>query len=137
MNTLKKFAFSALALIIGIVFIVIGAGNLKAVRNFPQVEARVTAINRTPSADPDSTAENISVYVEYDLSGQRFNEILQDPPAKVNEGDVITVRYNPDKPDYVTGATTTSGVLCLAFGSVAVIAGLGSAALFILRGKKR
>ncbi|MBR5113507.1 MAG: DUF3592 domain-containing protein, partial [Clostridia bacterium] len=96
MNTLKKFAFSALALIIGIVFIVIGAGNLKAVRNFPQVEARVTAINRTPSADPESTAENITVYVEYELSGQKFNETLQDPPTKVKEGDVITVRYNPD-----------------------------------------
>jgi hypothetical protein len=134
---IKRIAFSVLALIIGIVFIVIGSGNLSAVKNYTQIQARVTAINRTPSADPDSTAENITVYVEYDLSGQRFNEILQDPPAKVNEGDVITVRYNPDKPDYVTGATTTSGVLCLAFGSVAVIAGLGSAALFILRGKKR
>lgn len=137
MNTLKKFAFSALALIIGIVFIVIGAGNLKAVRNFPQVEARVTAINRTPSADPESTAENITVYVEYELSGQKFNETLQDPPTKVKEGDVITVRYNPDKPDYVTAATVTSGYLCLGFGALAVVAGIGSLAVTLLRGKRK
>ena len=134
---IKKFAFPVLALIIGIVFIVIGIGNLSAVRNYPQIEARVTAINRTPSSDPESTADHITVYVAYELSGQKFNEVLQDPPAKVSEGDVITVRYNPDKPDYVTGATVTSGYLCLAFGAVAVIAGAGSGLFTVSKAKKK
>ena len=137
MKHLKKYLFPAAALVIGIIFIIIGFGNLSAVRNYPQIEARVTAINRSPSADPESTAENITVYVEYELSGQKFNEILQDPPAKVSEGDLLTVRYNPDTPDYVTGATVNSGVICIAFGAVAVIAGVGSGLLTVIKGKKQ
>ena len=53
----------------------------------------------------------------------------------VKEGDKITVRYNPAKPEKVTATTKTAGFVRIAFGIVISLAGLVSLVLFIVKGR--
>ena len=132
----KKLLPLIIALVAGIVFIVTGCSNISQVKNFPEVNAVVTRIDTEITTDSDgTTTEDETVYVEYTVDDQTYNEVLQYAPGSVNENDEIVVRYNPEKPDYVTGATKNSGVVRIVVGAVLIVAGLLYAILKLLRVK--
>ena len=46
-------------------------------------------------------------------------------------GDTITVRYNPEKPNYVTAGKTSTSIIYIGLGALFGIGGLAMLARFI------
>ena len=135
-NRLVKLIASVIAILGGILFIVMGFVGISQVKNYPEVDAIVTSVERDSTIDADgTTTENITVYVSYTVDGKEYNEQLDDTNGDVKEGDQITVRYNPEKPDKVTATTKTAGIVRIVFGIVITLAGLASLVLFLTRGR--
>lgn len=135
-NRLVKLLASVVAIAGGILFIVLGCVGISQVNNFPEVEATVTQVEIETTTDTDgTTSETATVYVSYTVDGTEYNEILDDSNSDMKEGDKITVRYNPEKPEKVTATTKTAGFVRIAFGIVIALAGIVSLALFIIRGR--
>ncbi len=103
----------------GILFIVLGFGSLNEIRNFPQTEASVVAVERewVPSGDGDDT-EQITVHVSYTVDGKQYEEVLQNAKDSLEKGDQISVYYNPQKPEYVSGATKGTAFIQIGFGVI-------------------
>ncbi len=135
-NRLVKLIASVIAILGGILFIVMGFVGISQVKNYPEVDAIVTSVERDSTIDADgTTTENITVYVSYTVDGKEYNEQIDDTNGNVKEGDQITVRYNPEKPDKVTATTKTAGIVRIVFGIVISLAGLASLVLFLTRGR--
>lgn len=135
MAQLKKFLGPIILLVAGIVFVVLGSVSLKQVKTFPQVQAVVTNVETRIVETEDGTDKDITAYVKYTIDGVEYNEILQNAPGNISENDEITVRYNPEKPTYVTGATKGSGTIQIAIGAVAAVAGLAALAVTFIKGR--
>ncbi len=132
---MKRFIVPLAALVMGIVFIVMGCISLSQVKNFPAIEAVVTGVEREYITDGDGTREEVTVRVKYNVDGTDYEEILQNNSATLNEGDKITVRYNPEKPSFVTGATKSSSMIPIGFGALFTLIGLVLFAKSIIRGR--
>ena len=126
-NRIVKLIATIIAVLGGIMFIVLGCVGISQVKNFPEVEATVTAVEIESTVDTDgTTTETATVHVSYTVDGTEYNEVLDDSKSDMKEGDVITVRYNPEKPNKVTATTKTAGFVRIAFGTVIAIAGLAA-----------
>lgn len=136
LKKVKRILIPAIIFIIGIVISVNGVNKIHDVVKYPQVQARVTAVNRSAAYDSDNS-EYITVYVEYELSGQLFNEVLNEAPPYLAEADIVTVRYNPDKPDYVIAASSTAGIVITVIGLIAVAFAICLLVIPLLKGKKK
>lgn len=135
-NRVAKLIASVVAILGGILFIVLGCVGISQVKNFPEVEATVTSVEIETTIDEDgATSETATVYVSYTVDGTEYNEILDDSNSDMKEGDKLTVRYNPEKPNKVTATTKTAGFVRIAFGAVILLAGLASAVLLFIRGR--
>ncbi len=135
-NRLVKIAVSVIAVLGGILFIVLGFVGISQAKNFPEVDAVVTSVERESTVDSDgTTSETVTVFVEYTVDGKEYNEKLDDANSNVKEGDRISVRYNPEKPDKVTATTKTAGIVRIVFGIVIALAGIASLVLLIIRGR--
>ncbi len=133
---LKKLLPLIIILAFGIIMISIGGVNISQANKFPEVSAVVTKVDVDVSYDADGTrTENETVFVEYTVDNQKYDEELNYAPTGLTENDKITVRYNPEKPQYVTGATSKSGVVKIIIGAVVIVAGLGLAVIRRLRGQ--
>ncbi|MBQ7654550.1 MAG: DUF3592 domain-containing protein [Clostridia bacterium] len=133
---IRKLIVSVALLIGGVVFIVFGCISFKEVKTFPEVSAVVTKVETewVDNGDEGMTEEK-TAYVKYTVDGVEYNEILQNSPGNVEENTTITVRYNPEKPNYVTGSTKTSGTIQLALGIVLTLVSIGSAAVTVIKGR--
>ena len=136
-NILKKFVLPLFALVIGIVFVVMGFVDIKQSKSFPEIDVTVTRVEKEISYDADNTmTEETTVYVSYTVDGEEYEEIiLNNASGSLKEGDKLTVHYNPEKPEYVTAATTTSAIVKIALGAVAALAGVIIGLLAIIKGK--
>jgi hypothetical protein len=135
-NRIVKLIASVIAVLGGILFVVLGCVGISQVKNFPEIEATVTQVEIDTTTDSDgTTSETETVYVSYTVDGTEYNEILDDSSSNMKEGDKITVRYNPEKPNKVTATTKTAGFVRIAFGIVITLAGIASLALLIIRGR--
>ena len=135
-NRVAKLIASVVAILGGILFIVLGCVGISQVKNFPEVEATVTSVEIETTIDEDgATSETATVYVSYTVDGTEYNEVLDDSNSDMKEGDKVTVRYNPEKPNKVTATTKTAGFVRIAFGAVILLAGLASLALLIIKGR--
>ena len=109
----------------GILFLVLGIGSIREIRSFPETEAVVSRVERDLITDDEGgQSENVTVYVQYRIDGKDYEELLQSAKGSVSEGDRITVHYNPDKPEYVTGATKGSSMLAILAGAACLIGGI-------------
>ncbi len=135
MNNMKRFVLPLAALVMGIILIVMGCISMSQVKNFPEIEAVVTNVEREYFTDEDGTREEITVRVKYTINGVDFEEVLQNNTADLHEGDEITVRYNPEKPSFVTGATKSSSMIPIGFGALFTLIGLVLFAKSIIRGR--
>ncbi len=134
MANLKKFMFPLIALVLGILAIVFGVKGMSEAKNFPEVKALVTDIDTTVTYDADNNStEEYTIYVKYTVDGKEYNEVLNGGSGNIKEGDEITVRYNPEKPDYVTDVTTKTATLFIIIGAVVTVIGLGTFAVMFIR----
>ena len=125
-NQMKKLIAVLILLAGGVIFIVFGATSIKELRDYKQVSAVVSHIERewTPIGDGTDT-ENVKIFVTYTVDGQEYTEELQNTKTTYKQGDEITVLYNPEKPTEVSGATKTMTIIQFAVGGVLVLAGVG------------
>ena len=135
-NNMKKLIACLFLIVGGVVFIVFGGITVKEIQNYPEVSAVVSHLEREWVPDEDGyDREEITVFVTYTVDGQEYTEELQNSKTNYKQGDEITVHYNPEDPTKVTGASKGGATLQFVFGGVLVLAGLGSAALTVSRGR--
>lgn len=133
---IKKLIGSVIALVAGIVFIVFGCISMKEIKKFVPVDAVVSHVQREWVPDDEGfEQEELTFFVTYTVDGQEYTEQLQNTKTSLEKGDQITVRYNPENPKEVSGATTGIAAVQIAFGSLFALAGLGIAALTVIKGR--
>ena len=120
-------------LIIGcLIFVGLGVVNLNQVKKFPEVQATVTKVEKELNTAGDTSDVDETVWVHYIVADKEYDEVLQFHEVdKLQVGDTITVRYNPEKPNYVTAGKTSTSIMYIAFGSLFGIGGLAMLARFI------
>ena len=142
MEILNKFAkfnrafslalFMLPAAVILIVFGCLSIGPVAKRLNYPQTEATVTKAELYEEAYYDSNDTHhdatYTIFVKYTLNGQEYEEEYGVFP-KMNEGDQVTINYNPD--DYhdigqphsmlLPYGIIAAGVAALAVGVVSAI----------------
>ena len=141
MEILNKFAkfnrafslalFMLSAAVILIVFGCLSIGPVAKRLNYPQTEATVTKAELYEEAYYDGNTHHdatYTIFVKYTLNGQEYEEEYGVFP-KMNEGDKVTINYNPD--DYrdigqphsmlLPYGIIAAGVAALAVGVVSVI----------------
>ena len=141
MEILNKFAkfnrafslalFMLPAAVILIVFGCLSIGPVAKRLNYPQTEATVTKAELYEEAYYDGNTHHdatYTIFVKYTLNGQEYEEEYGVFP-KMNEGDKVTINYNPD--DYrdigqphsmlLPYGIIAAGVAALAVGVVSVI----------------
>ena len=137
MNIFRRFIIPLFAIVIGIVFVVMGFADFKHLKEYPEVEVVVTKVESVISYDADNNmTEDVTVYVSYTVDGNEYNDIvLNNASGNYKEGDVVTVRYNPEKPEEVTAATKVTAMIKIVLGAVAALAGLIMGFVAIVRGR--
>ncbi|MBQ9885452.1 MAG: DUF3592 domain-containing protein [Lachnospiraceae bacterium] len=125
MNRLVGLIGSLVGVILGIVIIVMGFKSMSEVKNFPEIEATVVNVEKTVVEDSDgSTRTDVEAEVTYTINGTEYTEMLNSAPTDIHNGDKITVRYNPDKPEYVTAATKGGSIIAVVAGGVCILLSL-------------
>ena len=115
----------AILLIGALIFIGLGVLNLHQVKSFPEVQASVTRIEQEVADASDPNGVNETVWVHYYVNADEHEEVLQfHGTGKYEVGDTITVRYNPDKPEYVTAGTSSTSFIYIGLGAVFALGGL-------------
>lgn len=98
--------------------------NLKQMKTFVEVPAVVSRIEITDTYDPDTgSGQDVTIYVQYRVAGQAYEEPLSFTRTNLKEGDEITVRYNPNNPKEVSGASKGGAALYFAIGGLFALAG--------------
>ena len=114
-------------LIIGcLIFVGLGVVNLNQVKKFPEVQATVTKVEQELNTAGDTSDVDETVWVHYIVADKEYDEVLQFHEVdKFKVGDTITVRYNPEKPNYVTAGKTSTAIIYIGLGALFGIGGLG------------
>ncbi len=114
-------------LIIGaVIFIGLGVLNLNQVKKFPEIQATVTKVDQELDPAGEAGDVNETIWVHYTVDGKEYDEVLQFHEVdKFKVGDTITVRYNPEKPNYVTAGKTSTAIIYIGLGALFGIGGLG------------
>ena len=133
-NRIKKLLAVLLPVAFGVVFIVFGATSMKEMREYKPIPAVVSHIERewTPNGDGTDT-EEIRIFVTYTVDGKEYTEQLQNTKTNYQQGDEITVLYNPEDPTEVSGATKGIATIQFVAGAALVLAGLGTLAALIIK----
>ena len=122
----------AILLIGCLIFVGLGVVNLNQMKKFPEVQATVTKVEQELDTAGDTSDVDETVWVHYIVADKEYDEVLQFHEVdKLQVGDTITVRYNPEKPNYVTAGKTSTSIMYIAFGSLFGIGGLAMLARFI------
>ena len=113
-------------LIIGcLIFVGLGVVNLNQVKKFPEVQATVTKVEQELNTAGDTSDVDETVWVHYIVADKEYDEVLQFHEVdKFKVGDTITVRYNPEKPNYVTAGKTSTAIIYIGLGALFGIGGL-------------
>lgn len=122
----------AILLIGCLIFVGLGVVNLNQMKKFPEVRATVTKVEQELDTAGDTSDVDETVWVHYIVADKEYDEVLQFHEVdKLKVGDTITVRYNPEKPNYVTAGKTSTSIMYIAFGSLFGIGGLAMLARII------
>lgn len=112
-----------------LIFVGLGLVNLNQMKKFPEVQATVARIEEEVDAASEEGGVDETVWVRYVVNEKEYEEVLQfHETGKYEAGDTITVRYNPEKPNYVTAGRTSTSIIYIALGAVF---GLGGIAMLI------
>ena len=122
----------AILLIGCLIFVGLGVVNLNQMKKYPEVQATVTKVEQELDTAGDTSDVDETVWVHYIVADKEYDEVLQFHEVdKLKVGDTITVRYNPEKPNYVTAGKTSTSIMYIAFGSLFGIGGLAMLARII------
>lgn len=113
-------------LIIGaLIFVGLGVINLQQMKKFPEAQATVTRIEQEVDTSAEDGGVDETIWVHYVVGDKDYDEVLQfHETGKFEVGDTITVRYNPEKPNYVTAGKTTTSLIYIALGALFGIGGI-------------
>ncbi|KIH99492.1 hypothetical protein LP52_07450 [Streptomonospora alba] len=138
---------SLILLIIGGVFLAVGQADYSDYTG--RAEALVSAREQTTetrgTGDNKRTQTDIDVFVDYEAEGREFTSVKLNGlnPSSYNEGDELTVAYDPADPgDPVTAQSTEEGAfdlfLWLAVGMLAAggIGALTALALVVIAARR-
>ena len=129
----KTYLAPAILLLGGLLFLVSGVIKYTQVTSFPQTNAMITQIDWEPGVGEES--DKYTVYVRYSVGGTTYDQQLDNYKSSYREGQTITIRYNPEKPETITALSTPAAILITAFGGVLLVGGV-AALLPILRKRR-
>ena len=126
-NRVKRILASVILIIGGLMFALMGFGNMADIRNFKQVDAVVTSVEEIESVDEDGLDDiDFVVTVKYTVDGTEYEEVLQyADKGYFVDGQEVSVLYDPDKPENVTGATKSGALVRLGVGVLFILGGIG------------
>ena len=132
-EALKTYLFPAILLLGGLLFLVSGFVKLTQINSFPQTNAMITQIEWEPGAGEES--DKYTVFVRYSVGGTTYETQLDNYKNSYREGQTITIRYNPEKPETITALNTPTAIFIAAFGGLLFAAGVGTL-VRTLRGRR-
>ena len=126
-NRVKRILASVILIIGGLMFALMGFGNMADIGNFKQVDAVVTSVEEIESVDEDGLDDiDFVVTVKYTVDGTEYEEVLQyADKGYFVDGQEVSVLYDPDKPENVTGATKSGALVRLGVGVLFILGGIG------------
>ena len=126
-NRVKRILASVILIIGGLMFALMGFGNMADIGNFKQVDAVVTSVEEIESVDEDGLDDiDFVVTVKYTVDGTEYEEVLQyADKGYFVDGQEVSVLYDPDKPENVTGATESGALVRLGVGVLFILGGIG------------
>ena len=128
----EKFVLPTIVLIAGIAFLITGISKLVKVNTYPTTTAEITHIEVIYRGvdEPD----DYEVTVKYAVEGTIYEKELDTYKSNFEEGKSITIHYNPENPEEITGLSSGSSIIIMVVGLVFTVAG---AALWLrtLRGR--
>ena len=126
-SQVKQILVTAILIIFGVMLILMGLGNMADIRNYKQIDAVVTSAEEIESVDKDGLNKiEFVVTVKYTVDGTEYLEPLQyAEKGYFVEGQEVSVLYDPDEPENVTGATKGGALVRLAMGILLLIGGIG------------
>lgn len=131
-NKFFTYIVPVILLLGGILFVALGVINLNQVKNYPQVDAVVTHLEQETEVGADNGDINETITVLYIVDGKEYQEVLQfHEVGKYQVGDTVTVRYDPENPNYVTAGNTKTSVIYIALGAVFALGGLAMLIKFL------
>lgn len=118
-------------LVFGIIVLVLGIYmNFFKGKDYVETTATITKIEEIDlGTDADGDPEyDHKVYVKYTVDGKEYSGESDFYQSSYNEGDEITIFYNPDDPSQITGDSKGFGIYVIVVGIVLI---LGSVVMFI------
>ncbi len=126
---MKKFApilFSVFAVVFGIIFIISGITTLK---NKDLYDSTVTATivdvqQEWQTVGEDEQLETI-YYIDYEIDGTKYEHVeCPESSGNMKVGDTVEILYQSKDPSKISGHNiTSSGIIFIAMGAVALLAG--------------
>lgn len=113
--------------IAGMIFVSVGVAVHISDANFKESALTTTGtiIDIRSSTDSDGDTD-YDVVVEFIVKGQRYSGKLNYYFSSMDEGDTLTIYYNPDNPNDFMGENSVTGLIILIiFGGVFALIGLG------------
>lgn len=129
----KTYLAIAVLLLGGLLFFISGLVKFTQVNSFPQTNALITQIEWEPGTGDE--ADTYKVFVRYSVGGTTYDEELDNYKSSYREGQTITIRYNPDKPESITGLSTPVTIIITAVGCIFLAGGVLTLTKF-LRGRR-
>ena len=106
-------------LVLMVLLIFIGFKERAKQNTYPKTNARITEI--TSEYDPIDEEWEHEVFVSYEVDGKSYNEKLGEYRSSFAEGQTIEIRYNPENPTDITGASMMGAVILWIMAGIALI----------------
>ena len=141
MKKLFPLLFSIAAVVFGIIFVVSG---IKTIANKDLFDTQVTATvvdiqeEWQTSGDPEEADTLVkTAYIDYEFGGKKFEHVeAPEQNNKLKVGDTVEILVQSKNPEKISALNPTKGgIIFIAVGAIAAIAGCFSALRFFIRKK--
>lgn len=126
-------------LIFGVLFSVFGAFSYVSEQDFKKTALTTngTIYDIVSYSDSDGDT-SYDVYVEFYVDGQLYNGKLNYYYSSMDEGDSLTIYYNPEDPsDFVGDGSSTGLILFVVLGGIFGLVGVGMITSQVIKKTKR
>ncbi|MBQ7522805.1 MAG: DUF3592 domain-containing protein [Clostridia bacterium] len=104
-------------LVAGVVFLILGIGNVQKRNDYPTTTAVITKIETHEAINEDDSSDT-DVYVEYMVNGKKYSNELGEYVASFTEGATIEIYYNPQNPDEIFSASMVFPIVFIVAGGI-------------------
>lgn len=120
-NTLSKKGISIMLIALGILALAVGVSSLIKQKKYTPTTAVITQIDSEYDTVDDRW--DYTTYVEYEVDGKKYNEILGFHQDGYEVGKVIDIVYNPADPARIEVASSGPFIYFTAIGPVVMVIG--------------